>query len=275
MTPPVTRRIPAAFTPRARVDRRAARKGSDLPAPEFGGGLQARGADSPEAALEALLRAGAELDVRRILELFPPGEADALHDYAPLFLDNAERAISETGGAVDITIDALDLSSRRDGERALVKLDEFAFTATFTEGQHTEFTISYADGCTRFSAPAEEQQEFCNKGGTGFVSGFGFPFGGIDPPKLDLEQPDAGFVAVEREGAWYVSPTASVLDNVNAVLRVFERRDLDVLRDWFEGFQEQFEERAAEAAEAQAQSGRFGRVSPPTSVAGEEYSTGS
>ena len=70
----------------------AARKDAGKPAPEFGQGVEAKGADSPEAAVEELFASMGTLDVRRMIELTPPDEMAALHDYAPLFLDDAEAA---------------------------------------------------------------------------------------------------------------------------------------------------------------------------------------
>ncbi|MEX2658738.1 MAG: hypothetical protein WD232_03500, partial [Acidimicrobiales bacterium] len=72
-----------------------ARKEAGVAAPAFGQGVQPEGADSPEGAVRALLEAAVDLDLRRVIALTPPGEMSALHDYAPLFLDDVEAMVGE------------------------------------------------------------------------------------------------------------------------------------------------------------------------------------
>jgi hypothetical protein len=142
---------------------------------------------------------------------------------------------------MDIT--RLRLEAKAGDGRALVQVREFGFRAR-AEG----FTVTYEGGCVELTgAPglgdeAGQSQRVCQGDGPDDVARkFGVPFfglglGGASFPDLDLRQPELGFVAVERDGKWYVSPTRTVLDNVVGMLRVLDRPALDAMRQAFESF---------------------------------------
>ena len=60
-------------------------------------GIPTPGADTPEGAITALLGAIGEQDLAGALGMLDPEEFEALHRYAPLFLDEAQGAIDEAG----------------------------------------------------------------------------------------------------------------------------------------------------------------------------------
>ena len=212
----------------------AARKSAGAALPDFSQRVVADGGDSPQAAVEALIRGAVTLDLRRLIALLPPDEARALHDYAPLFLDEAEQAVAEIRQLFQVDITALELAATEDGDRALVQIRKLEFDARLANG---EFAVSYRDGCATLSGPGGEQERLCGedlqKGG---VPGLLGPLTGGDVPHLDVEQPDLGFVTVRRDGEWYLSPTRTVIDNVTAFLKVLERDDLDQLAEFVAGF---------------------------------------
>ncbi|MDG2113431.1 MAG: hypothetical protein P8N02_12550, partial [Actinomycetota bacterium] len=74
----------------------AGRRDADLPLPDPTQALAPRGAISAEGAVESMLRAAVDLDVRRVLELLSPDETEAVHDYASLFLPQAEAEAGRT-----------------------------------------------------------------------------------------------------------------------------------------------------------------------------------
>jgi hypothetical protein len=201
-----------------------ARREAGLPAPSFGAGVPGRGAATPEAAVEAFLRSAATLDARRLIELTPPGEMAALHDYAPLFLPELEKEAASARSHFRLTIRTLDLSSRTSGDEAVVKIDKLAFRLSVPgEG----VTVDYDGRC----ATIKGVEDF-------------FGFGGVPICGDALSQaipglkvsPDIGVVAVREDGKWYVSPSRTVLDAMIAVLKALEPSYLEMLKQFFGTF---------------------------------------
>lgn len=212
-----------------------ARDGSGPAVPDKAAAIEAKGADSPEEAIDALLRAGATLDLRRLIELMPPDEARALHEYAPLFLSDAESGAAELRQFFTIDIGTLELAADTSGDESLVTVKKFNFTGRFGPPEES-FQLSYTDGCATFGGPGVEQQRFCaselRDNPEQFLEQFGIP--GFRVPNIDIQNPAVGFVTVKRDGKWYVSPTRTVLEDFAAVLRVLERRHLDEFRRFAE-----------------------------------------
>ena len=190
-----------------------ARREAGGPVPSFGRGVEPRGAPSPEAAVRRLAAAGAALDVRGAIELAPPGEGDALHDYAPLFLPGAERAVSALRAqGVSAAVPTLELKVDGGDGEALVTVERIAVEV---ESQDGRFRFEYDGRCISITAPD----------------------GSVVPPQCrDDEDPENPFrnstftyfqlTTVERGGAWFVSPTGSIIDAMLRTMRVFERDQL-------------------------------------------------
>jgi hypothetical protein len=198
----------------------AAREDAGAPAPQLGRGLEARGETSPEKAIERLIRAAAALDVQTLIELLPPDEARVLHDYAPLFLDGAKAAAEELRKLFVIDIRTLDLESKVTGDEAFVTIKRMTFQAGSPDGK---LSISFDGECLEtagidFPIPPR-------------ICGSDFNAPGAPP----LPRPEIGFVAVERGGAWYFSPTRTALGLVTRLLKAIDRKDLDEIRDFVQG----------------------------------------
>ena len=69
-----------------------------------------------------LADAAAELDLRRRSRSVDPSECAALHDYAPLFLDDADEALAEEDDLPEVTISTLETSASVDGDVATVAI---------------------------------------------------------------------------------------------------------------------------------------------------------
>lgn len=202
-----------------------ARREAGAPLPDFGNRVVARGAASPEAAVEEMIRAGARLDVRRVLELLPPGEARALHDYAPLFLDGVELNAED----YDVTIDTLALSSEATGVRAVVTIEAVEVSFSDPVDALARWTIAYDGECATVL--------------TDFGDGFGLsemsscdpelqgmmPLGMADP----ISVPE--IVTVQVDGQWYVSPIESSGHWMTAGLAALERSTIDAFLGMFLG----------------------------------------
>jgi hypothetical protein len=199
-----------------------ARRDAGLQPPAFGAGVPARGASTPEAAVEQFLRAVARLDVRRVIELLPAGEAGALHDYAPLFLPEAEKAAARARKQFSFTFRTLDLAADTSGDESLVRVDKLAFGVSIPG---LGISADYDGKCFR----AEGIEDFlgsnpgpiCGKGLSGLS---GLP--NIPTPKL-------GIVAVNEGGSWYVSPIGTWFDAMNAIFKALKPSDLETFKQIF------------------------------------------
>lgn len=216
----------------------AARKSAGLDAPDFGAGIEAAGADSPEAAVEALLRAAAEeQDLAAVIALLPPDEMAALQDYAPLFLGEAQAGLDEAAADFDAEITDIELETTEDGDTASVVVAGFAVDAT-VDGD--DMSVSFDGDCLSYEGPDGESEEQC----TDDLTDLG-PLGGI----LDLENAAvAGISTVQVDGEWYVSPTRTVLDSVVGLLESLEDdaiSKLPLLIEGFFGMSEDFFEESA------------------------------
>ena len=217
----------------------SARRDANAPLPNFGNGIPAVGADSPEAAVEQFLRAGATLDVRTLIELTPTDEAGALHDYAPLFIDDVEKAAADARHSFSLKISSLTASARTSGDEAVVKVTKMAFKLS-VPGIGLSVT---SDGrCTTFE-------------GGDFFGGPALPGAPAIPKRLCGDQvtpgalfpglharPEIGFVAVERDGKWFVSPTRTILDAMIGIFKSLSRNDLETFKQLFGAFTEGFPE---------------------------------
>ncbi len=208
----------------------AGRRGAQRALPVFGAGVPARGAPTPEAAVEQLIRAAASFDVRRLIELTPPKEARALHDYAQIFIYEAEAGAARARMDVRGEITRLELSSRVDGDRTVVKVDDIAFRYQIPE---LDLSVTYDGECVVFRFRGEQPERDCEAG-----IGPALPF--FVPP-VDVPQADVGFVAIREDGAWYVSPTATLFEGMVGTLRAMTRSDLEAIKDFIQfGFTDEF-----------------------------------
>lgn len=197
----------------------SAREETGAPLPSFGKGVAPQGATSPEGAVRALVDAISRIDFRAMIALTPPDEARALHDYASIFIQQADAASAEARKGVRIRVRDLKLSSERQGAIATVKITSAEFDVTATDGS---FAIAFDGKC------------FSGKG-------LPFPAPRICTDELQRQSPfpaknaDVGFVTVQSGGQWFISPTRTVLGGFTQTLRALTPEDLRQLRDMFAG----------------------------------------
>lgn len=217
----------------------ALRRETDSPPPAFGKGVQPAGAASPEEAVRGMVDAGGSLDVRRALAFLPPDEAKALHDYAPLFLDEVDERVAEIRGSFTFALKTFDTSVERDGDEATVTIERVAVEASYED---EDVSVAYDGKCVTFSSDNEDEQRTCGRaGGIGpsllfGLGGFGGPDGEDEGAESgSAEGVDFGIVTVQRNGEWYVSPLRTILRPLVEGLRGLEREDLDKFVEDFGG----------------------------------------
>ena len=243
----------------------AARKDAGLRRPPFGEGIPAKGADSPEAAVEAMFAAVADLDVRRLIELTPPDEAAALHDYAPLFIDDVEQAVDELIADSDLSIEVRPLGlkvTEASGYR-LVSMTGFEGSVDSTD---LNATFSFQDNCLEAEINGE-QQNFCSEDlaeelDVGPLAGL-FERLALNP---------TGIATVEVGGQWYISPTRTMTSAMLSVLTALEPGDIEDMVNLLEsGVSEVFGLGASlnnDVLGSGRSFGGSGSVAPPNSVSG-------
>ena len=199
-----------------------ARRGAGLQPPAFGSGVPARGAASPEAAVDQFLRAAVRLDVRRIIELMPPGEAGALHDYAPLFLSGLEASAKDARSHFRFTLRSLDLSSSTSGSEALVKIDRMVFALSVPA---IGLSAEYDGKCLK----VEGAENFLGSN-PGPICGNGLSgLSGVP----NLPTPEIGIVATREGGQWYVSPLGTWFDAMVGIFKALKPSDLETFKQFF------------------------------------------
>ncbi len=206
--------------------------GSDIPEQ----GIGADGGDSPEAAFDLMLDRIEALDVAGMIRDLNPGEAAALQRYAPLFLDDAEAAVSDVPFEVQITDRKFHIDG--DGDQRTVVIDGVTIRVTGDdedtgeshsaeirlEGSCTHATIDDEtfDLCAGDTSSIPEVDEYLSDSPSvaAFVDTLGEALSDLEPIGVEVRQYD---------GAWFVSPTATYTEAMLAVLRALDRHELDQL----------------------------------------------
>ncbi len=239
----------------------AARTDSKTPfaVPAKGAGVPARGAKTPEGAVSEMLQAGAELDLRRVVELLPPDEFAALHDYAGQFIPDAEREVADFRRKYSLKLRPKLRSTKLADDRSLVQISDLPFEFTSTINAQ-RINVSYADrsGTALFTSSdgedlravykgncldvvlGGEKKRGCGRKGVAklFTDLTGTPIdlsslpattGGINGPCAAKRRAVVGFTVIKRDGLWYVSPTRTMFDAMTATMKTLDRADLDCL----------------------------------------------
>jgi hypothetical protein len=255
--------------------------------PLKGAGVAAKGAPSPEAAISDMMQAMADLDTRRIIELLPPDEFAALHDYAGQFIDKATDAVKDGKKQYKLTVTPQLLTSKIADDRVVVTIKDLPFKlkvdnpdvklkadyaakvlnaslntkdgskgqltwknqildGSFTSPEGEKVSAKYAKECLTITVDGDEKKG-CGQEGlaklfsditgqaidTSTLNTDGLGFSSKCKP-TNKGKPVLGFTVIKREGAWYVSPTRTMLDSVTAVMKKLEPKDIECLRDQIE-----------------------------------------
>jgi hypothetical protein len=202
--------------------------GADVPA----AGIEPQGGDSPEGAIDVLLDGVEALDLRQIIAAINPDEAEALQRYAPIFLDDAQAELDAELDSVGFQWEVTDVAYTVEGSgsRRFVTIDSLQIVGT---ADGSEFSVEIDGSCYTARSGGEE---ISNCGLTG-QGDFDDLLG--DQPAIqefidvlndalaDYEAP--GITVQEVDGQWYISPIGSGADQVLALLRAFDREEIDAL----------------------------------------------
>ncbi len=209
----------------------AAFGGEDVPEE----GVTAVGADSPEDALDNLIKYTSNLDLENIIASLNPNEASALQRYAPLFVDDAQDELDD----VDMTwsISDTQYSVTGSGDTRQVGIDGFHVEAQ-VEGETVEF--DWQDGCLIGTTPSGDFDsckalDDADSAIDDYLGSAGIS--DAEPLKQLLEDAGDTFsdfslhgVVVDKvDGSWYVSPIGTGFETFLSVLRALDRDEIETI----------------------------------------------
>lgn len=186
----------------------AARLDAELPAPDPGTRIAAKGADTPEAAVRQLVDAAAVMDWRRVIELTSPTEMAVLHDYGALLLREAPAQTSEPV----VKIGRLEFE-RQDARHATVLTPTaIAFTIDDADAGPTEVSVErVSPGCwhalVRTAGKTTTDERACASEGFGELVE---QLTAEQKAELTRLETYIGVATHQVDGRWYVSPARTI-----------------------------------------------------------------
>ena len=209
--------------------RRNAEPPVDIPAQ----GVTPTGGDSPEDAVDAFLDGVQKLDLEAIIASLNPDEFQALQRYAPIFLDDAQasldRAVADEGVTVKVADPEYTVSGS--GDTRSLSIDYLKVDVTAEE---ETVTVEYEDGCWKMSGGGENVNSCDLAGDTSTLDEM---FDDPEPVKAllntiqqsfsDYENP--GFIVKRVDGQWFLSPVATLSEQLLAGLRALDRDEIEKL----------------------------------------------
>jgi hypothetical protein len=211
--------------------RRSAEEPVDIPAE----GVTPVGGDRPEDAVDAFLDGVQKLDLEPIIASLNPDEFQALQRYAPIFLDDAQaeldQAVADEGVTVKIADPEYTVSGS--GDTRSLSIDYLRVDVTADE---ETVGVEYEDGCWKVSG-GDENVNSCDLAGD--TSTLDEMFDDPEPVKVllntlqdafsDYENP--GFIVKQVDGQWYLSPFATVSEQLLAGLRALDREEIETISE--------------------------------------------
>ncbi|MGA3218647.1 MAG: hypothetical protein ABSE77_06165 [Acidimicrobiales bacterium] len=186
--------------------------------------LQATGASTPQGAVQDLFNDVSNLDLEGLLADLPPDEMAALDAYAPDWLPQALSAISSVKGDVSITFGNLSFTTQSLNDGTLVQVGQGMTVNVSAHGVQ----VNYANGCFTATYQGQTTHE-CRSQESQTID----KVLQVLPPavqsiveRISHATPDVGFVTVEENGSWFVSPTRTVLQEISASLALFQPSDI-------------------------------------------------
>ena len=211
--------------------------------------IAAVGAASPEDAVTEMVEAAFSADVERVIELTPPDEMAALHDYGQILVDMAAEQVppgeSVLGSDFELTIDGYEFETTDVTGGTKVLPTHVAFTVTGTndsegDGGTVEVTkvddtcVEYSIVGTEDGEPLDQSGRYCADDVRPPLEEEGTPSEVIDiAVRMTGQLGQLGVVTVEVDGEWYVSPSRTLYDPLIVAARGLERGDIDILVDYF------------------------------------------
>jgi hypothetical protein len=193
--------------------------------PTVSAAVSATGSSTPEGAVRVLLSDAAAFNLRGLLSDLPPGELGALQGYAGLFLGKAGAAAAKARSQVSVRITSLKMSSSAVAGGTLVQIGGIGLAVSY-DG----VTFSYKGGCLTYGYEGRSVRR-CATNATSsaefrrILAALPLSLRGL-AMRFTASRPALGFVTVQEGSRWFVSPVATLFEDVNASLSTLKPRDL-------------------------------------------------
>lgn len=227
--------------------------GEPLPIPEKG--ITPHGGETPEDAIKVVTDALGERDLEGIIAAINPNEAQALQRYAPLFIEDGQQVLEDSGFEIDFT--DVDVRAEGEGDQRQIYFEKVAADISFdleasdlpveVEGDMAETFdeahVVWEDGCLTVEG-AVESFDTCELEAEGasredfrelldeelgdsdeLVDFFDAAVAAFD----DFEAP--GITVSQVDGQWYISPMSTGWTWMLAVTGALDATELDELVD--------------------------------------------
>ncbi len=228
--------------------RRTAEEPVDIPAE----GVTPAGGDSAEDAVDAFLDGVQKLDLEAIIASLNPDEFQALQRYAPIFLDDAQASLDQAVADEGVTLKIADpeYTVSGSGDTRSLSIDYLRVDVT---AEDETVTVEYEDGCWKLSG-GDENVNSCDLAGD--TSTLNEMFDDPEPVKKlintlqdafsDYENP--GFIVKQVDGQWYLSPVATLSEQLLAGLHALDRDEIETIGEEIsDAFESGFDSDAASA----------------------------
>jgi len=203
-----------------------------LPNPTQAQFIAPEGSESPEAAVDALIKRGSTGDLKGVIALLPPDEMGVMHDYGQLILDQSDAGdltteMSDLGFEVGpITYDVTDVTG---GKKVSFKSIELT-----ADGQTVSIERNPAEGSVTLTAPGESpitlNESTIDTYLSDAIGSDELDAQGLDIVKREFKQLiGLGVVTVNVDGQWYVSPVRSFSDIFLSLMKGLEPGDVEYL----------------------------------------------
>lgn len=214
-------------------------------------GIEPQGGETPEAAMDDFLGAVTDLDLEGMVATLNPNEFEALQRYGPLFIDDAQDEIDDGLRESDVSIDLRDTTYEVTGSGAKRSVAITGFSVEISaEGDTLSGRLE--DGCFIGRVPGQEEEVNTCTLTDELENELDLDDMVEDPQAVedaiadvqaafeDYENP--GLIVQQVDGRWYLSPMATMSDNVLAVMEALSRDEIDDLGAQFRELAEAFED---------------------------------
>jgi hypothetical protein len=209
--------------------------------------IAAKGAASPEKAVEEMVQAGLSADMNRVIELVDPQEGAVFHDYGQLLVDAVSE--NEIGTTDWPKVEEMQLTSAPGDWGTEVGLKKLVVVSTNSDdGSKDKVTFEQTGDCTSITNETDgeemDTQRFCS---TDVQDMFlGRDNGECDDGDQDCARANvaqdvmramtnraaanpyqSGIVTRQVDGKWYVSPSSTVAAAIFRLIKLVERSDIE------------------------------------------------
>jgi hypothetical protein len=211
--------------------------------------IAAKGAASPEKAVEEMVQAGLSADVNRMIELVDPQEGAVLHDYGQLLVDATNDSEVDTTGWPKVN--ELQLTSTPGDWGTVVAFKKIVMTSTNDyDGTVEKISLEQSGDCTSITRETDgdvmDPQKFCSSDVQDMF--LNSPDSSCDDgdeacaranvfqdvmrsvsSRAALNPYKSGIVTHQIDGKWYVSPSSTMADAIFRIAKLIERSDIEKL----------------------------------------------